>query len=177
MRRPTPKRLCKRATKAVAAWEAMDGGGEKGSTRSLDLLVKEVRQFCGKRALQISAVDEETWLLAAFGDLFVAHARAHAQRIRVAEKNAGVEGVKDKKHGRGKRHELYIGCYVDDLTCVSSDSTALDFFDKVVGDRFPFNPTEMRDLDASKGKEGLGWVETPPLQHTTEAPRENPGSG
>ena len=86
-----------------------------------------------------------------------------------APTGAGVEGVKDKKHGRGKRHELYIGCYVDDLTCVSSDSTALDFFDKVVGDRFPFNPTEMRDLDASKGKEGLGWVLSTEVRHHRES--------
>ena len=43
-------------------------------------------------------------------------------------------------------------------TVVSSSDEALKYFDDAVSSRFDYNPTEMRDLDAEKGSEGIGWV-------------------
>ena len=54
--------------------------------------------------------------------------------------------------------KVYCGLYVDDCTVVSSSDEALKYFDDAVSSRFDYNPTEMRDLDAEKGSEGIGWV-------------------
>ena len=58
----------------------------------------------------------------------------------------------------GVEQKVYCGLYVDDCTVVSSSDEALKYFDDAVSSRFDYNPTEMRDLDAEKGSEGIGWV-------------------
>jgi len=58
----------------------------------------------------------------------------------------------------GVEQKVYCGLYVDDCTVVSSSDEALKYFDEVVSSRFDYNPTEMRNLDASKGSDGIGWV-------------------
>ena len=56
----------------------------------------------------------------------------------------------------GVEQKVYCGLYVDDCTVVSSSDEALKYFDEVVSSRFDYNPTEMRNLDASKEAMVLG---------------------
>ena len=51
-----------------------------------------------------------------------------------------------------------MGAYVDDLTIVSSDPEALAWLDTKLAARFPMQATEAKNLDAEKGKDGVGWV-------------------
>ena len=58
----------------------------------------------------------------------------------------------------GKTRELHVGAYVDDLTIVSSDPEALAWLNAKLAARFPMQATEAKNLDAEKGKDGVGWV-------------------